>query len=307
MGKITAGAGSTKKAENLRYRYRLARLVFLIATVFGALNAAFLLIEKVNFYSPFAFILPYGLMLDSLFWTGRLYTLADYETYYGMTTENFLHQDTVYMYAVVVLIAVAFMVVCWALSKKHAWALIVGCAIMALDVGEVLWYHGFSLNQPTELVMHVLILIVMVWGIVAHYRLKFMEWADEDVPIAETAPVPTDVIAAFEAGEAAVVQMEQPVQETGDSAALHPMDFGAKSKILLACDVGEYAICYRRLGSINELAINNMVYDTVDTGKNEQPHELCARLDGHDIAVGVSKDRNIYVRFDGEVVKKKPR
>ena len=105
----------------------------------------------------------------------------------------------------------------------------------------------------------------------------------------------------------AVAEAAQPAQETGNSPVLHPMDYGAKSKILLACDVGAYAICYRRFGSINELAINDMVYDTVDTGKNEQPHELHARLDGHEIAVGLGEDANIYVRFDGEVVKKKPR
>lgn len=307
MGKITAGAGSTKKAELLRYKYRLARLVLLISTVFGGLNAAFVLVDQAIFYARFAFVLPYGLMLDCLFWTGKLYTPAEYEAYFGMTSADFLHQDAIYLYAVCALVAVAVLLVCWALSKKHAWALIVGCALMALDCVFVISFLGLSLNVVTELVMHVLMLVVMVVGIVAHYRLKFMEWMGEDVPIEELAPVPTAVTAAFEAGEAAVIHAEPPMQEIGDSSALHPMDFGAKSKILLACDVGEYAICYRRLGSINELAINNMVYDTVDTGRHEQPHELHARLDGHDIAVGLSKDGNIYVRFDGEIVKKKPR
>lgn len=288
MGKITAGAGSTKKAEMLRYRYRLARLVLLIATVFGGLNAAFALIDHAVFYSRVAFVLPYGLMLDGLFWTGKLYAPCDYEAYFGMTAEDFLHQDTIYLYVVCALIAVVVLLVCWALSKKHAWALIAGCAVMALDCVFVISFLGLSLNVVTELVMHALMLVVMIMGIVAHFRLKYMEWSGETVqPFGKKA--------------------EAEAAAPAPSPVLHPMDYGAKSKVLLACDVQGYAVCYRSQGRFCELAVNRMVYDTVDAGRYCQPHELCAYVDGHEIAVELGSDSVIYVRFDGEVITKKPR
>ena len=58
MGKITAGAGSTKKAELLRSNYRIARLGLLIATVLSALNCIFAFFEGVfYFYSEFSYCL----------------------------------------------------------------------------------------------------------------------------------------------------------------------------------------------------------------------------------------------------------
>jgi hypothetical protein len=50
-----------------------------------------------------------------------------------------------------------------------------------------------------------------------------------------------------------------------------------------------------------------MVYDTVDTGAYEQPHELCAYLEGHEFVVGTGADAQAFIRLDGEVIRKKQR
>ena len=290
MGKITAGAGSTKKAELLRSNYRIARLGLLIATVFSALNCIFAFFEGVfYFYSEFSYCFPLAMINNARFQTGMMYTLEEYEQMFGLTQSDFLHPDFLLLDGSFALIAIAALVVCWVLSKKHVGALIAAAVLLGVDILFGIYWYNFSITYFTEYLFPGMLLASLIIGIVSHYRLKFIEWTAEDV----TVP--------------AVAEAAQLAQETGNSPVLHPMDYGAKSKILLACDVGAYAICYRRFGSINELAINDMVYDTVDTGKNEQPHELHARLDGHEIAVGLGEDANIYVRFDGEVVKKKPR
>ena len=56
-----------------------------------------------------------------------------------------------------------------------------------------------------------------------------------------------------------------------------------------------------------ELVINGMVYDLLETGLVEPPHELCAYLDGHEIAAGTGADSYAFIRFDGEVLKRKLR
>ena len=282
MGKVTAGAGGTKKAELLRMRYRTARTSLLIAAVFGALNTVFLFFENAQFYSPFALMFPQGLMWDCLFWTGKLYTPADYQAYFGMTQNDFLHPDTVYLYAVICLIAIAAIVVCWALSKKHVWALIVGTALMTLDTVSVLWFYDVSWMRLTEYAVRVLMLVILILGVAAHYRLKFIEWTGEDVTVASDAEL---------------------LAQRPDSPALHALDYGTKSKIIMIYDIEGYTVCYRRVGRINELAVNKTVYDTVDAGPYEQPHELCAYIDGHEITVGTGSDTQSYIRFDGEVVK----
>jgi hypothetical protein len=290
MGKITAGAGSTKKAELLRSNYRIARLGLLIATVFSALNCIFAFFAGVfYFYSEFSYCFPLAMINNARFQTGMMYTPEEYEQMFGLTQSDFLHPDFLLLDGSFALIAIAALVVCWVLSKKHVGALIAAAVLLGVDILFGIYWYDFSITYFTEYLFPGMLMASLIIGIVSHYRLKFIEWTGEDV----TVP--------------AVAETAQPAQETGNSPVLHPMDYGAKSKILLACDVGAYAICYRRFGSINELAINDMVYDTVDTGKNEQPHELHARLDGHEIAVGLGEDGNIYVRFDGEVVKKKPR
>ena len=284
MGKVTAGAGSTKKAEILRMRYRAARMSLFILTAFSAINIFFVLIAHVTVYAPFSVTLPYGLVLLGLFWTGKLYTPEEYDAYFGMTPEELLSSDVIYIYIGCALVVLAVLVVCWALSKKHAWALIAGCALMALDTVSVPVFLGVDLNRGlTELLMHALAVGIMIAGIVAHYKLRIVEWMSED-PVRDA-----DNTAAHP-----------------DTPALHAIDYSAKGKIIMIYDIEGYTVCYRRVGRIYELAVNKMVYDTVDAGPYEQPHELCAYVEGHEIMVGTSAD-TAYIRFDGEVIRKKQR
>lgn len=286
MGKVTAGAGSTRKAATLRMRYRMARTALLIATVFGALNPIFLFFDNVTFYSPFACVFPYGIMWDGMFWTGQLYSSADYQAYFGLTSANMLSPEYLFVVGTFAFLAVAAFATCWVLSRWHAWALVVGTALMVLDTGALLWFFDVSLQYLSEYVMRVLLLVILIMGVVARYRINFIEWTGED-PTVEPGT------------QDAACRPETP--------ALHGMDYSVKGQIIMISDIQGYTVCYRRVGRINELVINRMVYDTVDAGQYEQPHELRACVDGHEFVVGTGADAQSYIRFDGEVVKKRER
>lgn len=285
MGRIVAGAGSTKKAEILRTRYCVARMALLVAIVFSVLNCIFSFFGGV-FYSAFSYTFPQAMIDNARFLTGKMYTLEEYEQMFGMTQADFLHPDFMFLDGGFALAAIALLVVCWVLSKKRGGWMIAATVLLGVDMlFEVYWYD-IAIGYLAEYVMPGILLAIMIVGIVSFYRLEVMEWTAE-------VPVPAAVPAAGQGDEA-----------RPDSPVLHAIDYSLKSKILMIYDIQGYTVCYRKIGTIYELAIDKMVYDTVDAGRHRQPHELSARVDGHDIAVGTSTDSRMYICFDGNVVKK---
>ena len=57
-------------------------------------------------------------------------------------------------------------------------------------------------------------------------------------------------------------------------------------------------VCYRRVGKVNELVIDNMVYDEVEM-LFEKVHSLFAVIDGHEIQVGYDGSAQSYAIVDG--------
>ena len=286
MGRITAGAGSTVLAQKLRMQYMAARFALLVAIVFSVLNCIFTFFQGL-FYTPFSFTFPQAMIDNARFLTGQMFTLEEYMQVYGMTQNDFLAPEFMLVDGGLALLAVAVLVVCWALSKKYVGAMIAAAALLVADLlFEVYWYD-VELAYLSEYVMPALLLAILIFGIVAHFRVRYMEWLEEESAPAYALPASQDADGI-----------------PADSPVLHPMDYGAKGKVLMACDVQGYFLCYRRVGTFCELAINKMVYDTVYAGKYVQPHVLGARVEGHDFEVGLQVDGGVYVRFDGVVVRK---
>ncbi len=91
-----------------------------------------------------------------------------------------------------------------------------------------------------------------------------------------------------------------------DDTGLRRANMGGKSKILLEKTVEEYKICYRRVGSTNELIVNGVVYDEMKAVV-EFEHDLCATVDGHEIHAGFDDASYSYITFDGARVAEKLR
>ena len=96
------------------------------------------------------------------------------------------------------------------------------------------------------------------------------------------------------------------VKSEEESIALRHADMDVKCKILLEAKVKGYAICYRRVKSVNELVINGLVY-AEKKGVIEFQHALRATVDGHVIVAGLDDLSYSYIEFDGELVNYKER
>ena len=79
-----------------------------------------------------------------------------------------------------------------------------------------------------------------------------------------------------------------------------------KARILLEAQKGEYNICYRRVGRVNELIINGEVWDEY-VAAIEFEHCLSAVVDGNKIEAGHSEDNYSYISFNGHWIKEKKR
>lgn len=91
-----------------------------------------------------------------------------------------------------------------------------------------------------------------------------------------------------------------------NDTAIRWADNSVKSKILLETTAEGYKICYRRVKTVNELIINDLVYDE-KKGIIEFAHNLSGIVDGHTIEAGSDEDGYSYIRFDGEIVAEKER
>ena len=285
MGRITAGVRSTLKADRLRFGYRVARLGLIASTVLCALNCIARFFGGF-FYSTFTWVFPYAMITDGLFWTGHLYTPGEYQSYWGISSQDFQDPSYLYTMILVALLGLGVLTACCIVSKKHVWGLIVAVSLVVADkLFMLIWYED-SLEFHTDYAMAACLLTVLIIGIVSFFKLRMLEWAGEPVSLV-TSQKPSDID-----GEAV------------DSPVLHTVDYGQKSKILMLKSVQGYMICYRKIGNIRELEINKKVYDTVDAGRYGQPHELCAYVGGHEITVGLDVDGSKYMCFDGETVGK---
>ena len=118
---------------------------------------------------------------------------------------------------------------------------------------------------------------------------------------------PQNIYAGIDGEEPAEAEEAKPEPENNDSPVLHRADYSVKNRILLIVQWEDYEICYRRVGKTNELVVNSMVYDILDTGAIESAHELSCTVGGHEITAGTGADSFMFITFDGQVIKRKLR
>jgi hypothetical protein len=231
-------------------------------------------------------------------------------------------QTLKYIMLVIAAVAVGLYVLCWFLSKKHVGWMIAAAALFVVDTMFLILYYGVSVDFLMDYLFHAWVLFILIRGIVSYYRAKQLENAASFVGAEAIASFGMKQSAEPEAQEIQEAQ-EMPVEpETAeqavetdseseparrDSPILHMADYSVKNRILLIMQVDDLEICYRRVGKVNELVVNSMVYDLLDTGHVETAHELSAVVKGREIAVGTDAASQMYIRVDGEIVKRKLR
>ncbi|MBQ8338436.1 MAG: hypothetical protein IJY33_04760 [Oscillospiraceae bacterium] len=91
-----------------------------------------------------------------------------------------------------------------------------------------------------------------------------------------------------------------------NAEVLRYIDPSDRSKILLQVSHNGYEICYRRVGIVNELAVNGRIYDE-KKAFIEFEHKLYATVDGHHITAGLDKDSYSFISFNGKRLDEKKR
>lgn len=184
----------------------------------------------------------------------------------------------------VVLIALYFL--CWLLSKKRPGWLIVALVLFVLDTIALagLYIMAGEVSGILDVLLHAWVLYYLIIGISSARKLK---------NLAPEEPV------AVEADGAVVVTAV-------DSTPLRRISEDEKCRILLEHTYGSYHVVYRRVKRINQLVINDYIYDEIEL-LAEPAHSLSARIGGHDIVVGFDGVGHSYLTVDGEQIAKKMR
>lgn len=179
-----------------------------------------------------------------------------------------------------IMLAVYFL--CWLLSKKRVGWLITALVLMILDTLALIGFYlmASEISGILDFVFHAMIIYYLAAGISSTKKLK-------NLPPEE--PV--------------IVDPEVPL---ANSVPLRRVEEGEKARVLLESTYGTYRVVYRQVKSMNQLVINDYIYDEVKL-VIEPAYSLSARIDGHEFTVGYDGRNTSYFLVDGNEVAKKMR
>lgn len=168
---------------------------------------------------------------------------------------------------------------CWILSKRNPVWMIVAATLFIIDTIILIYiYIGMQeFSGILDFLMHIWVLYYLFIGIKYGYKLKKMS------PEATTDKIPE--------------------KDFADTKPLYIADMTNKYRVLAESNIPGYNVSYRRIKKINELVINNYVYDSIEL-LVEPPHTLSSRLNGHLFEAGYNGSHS-FIRIDGELITKK--
>ncbi len=211
-----------------------------------------------------------------LFAGGETMMLFSISLPYYLVIFGGLLESVTLLLAALILLVVYFLL--WLLSKKRPAFMVAALVCMVLDTAmlTLLYLTAEDFTGILDVLFHVWIVYYLFAAVRANSKLKALP------PEPEAEP-----------------------QQPDNSTPLRRIEEGEKSRLLLQVEWEGYRVCYRRVKRINQLVINDYVYDEV-AFLVEPPHELNATVNGHRFAVGYNGN-SVYFNFDGEKIKSKIR
>jgi hypothetical protein len=249
---------------------------FIIGSALNVISLA----ADLSYFSAFAFTLPYAILEYAVFMCG-MYPPEYYEEIEAFT---FWH-ESFYIYMMIAAFAViAALVVMMILARKrnYKW-LIVFMALTVADTLILYLHYGLTFSETIlDIIWRVIFMFSLISGVTSaklYGKTKAEEERKKEL---------------LELGEAA------------NSTPLRNADMTVKHRILLEYKEDEHHIVYRRVGKVNELVIDGMVYDEY-IALAEFAHELKATINGKDISAGYNGLATSYISINGIIVATKPR
>lgn len=193
--------------------------------------------------------------------------------------------------AVIAAFIILVYLMCWMFSKKHYGWMVAALVMFVLDTLFLGYLYIFVIGDFSgilDVVIHVFVLYYLVIGVINGKRLKTLP---PDRPETQSENAENS-----EFSDTSFSENSSPIRIAEDT----------KHRVFLECDELGHNICYRRVGKVNELVIDGHVYAEIEM-LLETPHELCAMIGGHKVAVGFRANSFCYISVDGNDVKKKLR
>ena len=174
--------------EKLTNRYQSARHNILLVLVFTLINIV-LLVTNSNTYFLFSAAIPYYIADLGMFLCGKYPA-----EYYLSEAPNMEFLDSSFLVVTLVIAAVILVLylLSWILAKKPrvGW-MIFALVLFILDTGAMLLISGISADMIMDIVFHGWVIVSLISGISAYFKLKQLPEEEESFPV-EEKPVPIE-------------------------------------------------------------------------------------------------------------------
>lgn len=166
------------RQDKLLGRFASARSTLLAVVAFTAINIV-LLLTNANTYFLFSAFIPYALVEVAMALCGKF--PAEY--YEGLTDFEFMDSSVLIVTVVIAAVMLALYLLSWLLSKKPrvGW-LIFSLVFFVLDTVMMLLWGGEDFTTVMDLLFHGWVLISLVGGISAYFKLKKLPPEQEETP-----------------------------------------------------------------------------------------------------------------------------
>lgn len=263
--------------EKLEQKYNRGLANLLLVIIFTVINVV-LLVTNADRYFLFSAFVPYLLASFGMLFCG----LFPEEYYYDMPVMEYY--DTSFMVAMIaialVILSLYFLGWFFAKKKKVGW-LIFALVLFAVDTITLLLYNGFATDSIIDILFHAWVLFYLISSTTSYFKLKKLP-AEPEMP--ENA--------------------EQQIIE--NSSVLRVTEPDIKARVLLEADEMGHHIVYRRIKRVNELVVDDRVYDEYEAFA-EGAHTLSAFIDGHKYEAKFDGAATVYIFVDGRQIAKKMR
>lgn len=155
------------EGQKLTSRYNSARHNILLVIAFTLINCV-LCAAGSSSYFLFSAAIPYYLVTDGLYWTGKMPA-----EWYGADFQADPDNSYLYICLAVSVVIVAFFALTWFLSKKYGYGWLVAALVLFVaDTFAMFYFYGFSADMIMDFAFHAWVLVSLASGIIAAINLK---------------------------------------------------------------------------------------------------------------------------------------
>lgn len=278
MAEFFGNKAKGNQGNNLETQYKSSIGNLLIVVCFSVVNIVLLLTNSDTYFLFSAFV-PYFIVNNGMYLCG----LYPEEYYYDMPDMEFMDKSFLAVTVVIAVVVLLVYLLCWFLAKKKkVGALIFALVFFVIDTVGMLWMTGFSMDSVIDIIFHIWVIVYLIIGILAYYKIKKSPETDDEISEDETG------------------------DETEENSEILRMAEDVKCRVFLEADVSGMHIVYRRVKRTNELVINGYVYDEY-VALAEFAHTLVANVNGHKVEASFNGVANVFISVDSQIVAKKMR